>query len=127
MNKKLVKSLVLVTRLCGILALAFGCIYTFGGNLPLACHIAPGALTLLALLALSAIAYRRAPLRSLSGITIALLTAVMGLAQNGASLASSEHPLGFMLGHVLLGISAIALAEMLAKRLRAGVTSEAIG
>lgn len=119
MKLRLRKIAILISRGGGLLAFALGCAYATGAAIPLACHIALGTLAVLALLCLSALAYRSAPFQALIAMTIGISVPILGMMQDGpAILENHARPL-LVVCHMLCAIGAIALSELLNKKLKA--------
>jgi len=113
MNSRLKQPAIFTARFCGLAAFALGCVYASGVHVPLACHILLGALTMLALLCLAALAYKLAPFLALVGVATAILVPLVGLLQDEPTLRSgSARPL-LVVCHMCLGLASIALSEKL--------------
>lgn len=107
------KFLILVARFGGLLALVIGGAYVSGAKVPLGLHICVGCAVVLALLLLAAIGHQVSPRRAILGAIVGLAAPMMGAMQLDPSVAASSARFVLMGIHLLLGVGAIALAEML--------------
>jgi hypothetical protein len=116
MSKKTTTILIMAARLCGIVALALGVIHWAGTYIPLHIHMAFGGLLVLCLWGLAIQGRSRVTVLALVACLWGALVPVVGMMQLHLPLGDEQWLLQAF--HALGGIGAIALAEMLAKRLR---------
>lgn len=113
-----VRLMVTAARLGGVVALLLGIGWWWGLAVPLHAHMAAGGLLVLSLWGLALAARTRIRGLALAGILAGALVPVLGMAQLHLSLGAGLDALH--LAHAASGLAAIALAEMLAARLRRG-------
>lgn len=114
----IVKGLIFGSRLFGTAALLVGAAYWMGMSVPLHAHMGLGGVMAVCLLVLAILGLRRtAGLAVLAGIW-ALAVPVIGMAQLHWPLGDAQWVLRLV--HVLVGLGALVLAEVLARRLRRG-------
>jgi hypothetical protein len=116
MRSSFVLVLIFVVRLAWVLAAIAGAAAYFGSAAPVALHIGLGALVALALLLLALGSHATPRTMSRLAVAVALLLPAAGLLQEGMLATSLPRVLPVI--HLLLALAAIALAEMLAARLR---------
>jgi hypothetical protein len=112
MSISVVKSVRWLARLSGTLALALGSAYWLGIAVPLHAHMVFGGLLVLSLFTLAFGGRTRAVSLSLMALTLGLVIPAAGMLQ--LHLPWVDYQWGARLVHVVLGLSGIAIAEMLA-------------
>lgn len=118
MKQKSALILIMTMRLCGLAALVLGCLYSAAHSIPLPCHLVVGAVAVASLLGLSLLGFRHTPMLATIAATVALGVPVLGLAQQSSGLGDSHLHALFTALHFVCGLAAIALAEIVAKRIR---------
>lgn len=118
MKQRTAAVLIMIMRACWVLALVLGCLYVFAHTLPLVCHLLLGIFAILALLGLAVLGFQRTPLLATIGAAVGLCVPVLGLAQSSSSFSSAQLGIALMVLHSGCALAAIALAEILAKRIR---------
>ncbi len=110
-------TLIFTARLCGIAALALGAAFWQGYAVPLRAHMGVGGLVVLALWGLAVLSRHRAGGIALTASLWGAAVPLLGMMQLYPHLDGLHWLL--QLAHVLAGLGAIVLAEILAKRVRA--------
>jgi len=108
------RTLIMICRACGVLALAAGIAYWMGYGIPLDVHMGLGALLVLALWALAFKSRAVQPGLSLVATMWGALVPILGFAQ--IMLPLGDAPWLLQILHVAAGVGAIGFAEVVAKR-----------
>ena len=111
-----VKTLVMIVRLCWVIALVIGLLLWSGKEISLAVHALPGAIVAFSLLFLGVKGFRVAAAPAAVAVVVALLLPVLGIMQLGSLAATTGALLPAL--HVVLALASIGLAEVLGKKLR---------
>ncbi len=116
LNKSVVTLAVMLARLSGLTALATGALSWLGHSLPLAAHMIPGGLLVvaLAILTLQPRATASGPL--VASVLTLVAIPLLGLMELGQLSEATQWVLRVL--HPAVGIAGIALSEIQAKRLR---------
>jgi len=115
-TNKSVTSLVMLARATGILALVLGFSCYTGARALIPFHIATGCLLVIAVWGLAIQIRGRNAGLALAAATVGAILPALGLTQ--AHMSVGGHHALLRLVHVLAGLGAIGLAEIMAKRLR---------
>jgi hypothetical protein len=108
--------LIMMARLCGVVALALGAARWMGAGIPLDFHMAFGGLTVVALWGLAWQSGQRAPALAVVAGLWGVAVPVLGIMQLHLVLGDNQWiPQAI---HVVAGLGAIGLAESLNKGLR---------
>ncbi len=116
MRESIIKAMVLVARLCGLIALGSGTLSRAGYTVPLYIHIAAGSLLVIAVWSLAFQARSSATSLTLPAGAGGAFIPVVGLMQLRFQLGEFQWVLQGL--HLIAGLGGIGLAEMLAKRVR---------
>ncbi len=116
MKESITATMVLVARLCGLIALGSGALSWTGHTVPLYIHIAFGSLLVIAIWGLAFQARSLASRVALFAGAVAAFIPVAGLLQLRYQLGEFQWVLQWL--HLAVGLGGIALAEILAKRIR---------
>lgn len=112
---------IMTSRACGLIALGTGIAYWMGYDVPLHLHMGIGVLLVLAVWGLAATARRQASGLALIGTICAALVPLLGLMQ--VYMPIGDTPAILQALHVAVAVSAIGLAEALAKQHEAAPVS----
>jgi hypothetical protein len=116
MKESIVKTMVLVARLCGLIALGSGALSWAGYTVPIYIHIVAGGLLVIALWSLALHARLLATGLALFAGAVGAGIPVVGLLQWRFQLGEFQWVLRWF--HLAAGLGGIGLAEILAKRVR---------
>jgi hypothetical protein len=116
MKESITATMVLVARLCGLIALGSGALSWIGYAVPLYLHIAFGSLLVVAVWVLAFQARSSAVSLALFAGAVGAFIPVVGLLQLRSQLGEFQWVVQWL--HLGVGLSGIGLAEILAKRVR---------
>jgi len=121
MNGNTARILLMVARLCWLLALGTGVAFWQGWGVPLHAHMGLGGLMVLSVLGIALLGLSRRTGLALALAVVAVLVPVVGMMQLMAPLFDSRTLT--QLVHVALGFCAIGLGEVLVKRMKQGAAA----
>jgi len=116
MPAKTASILIMSVRTFGMIALFVGLALNVHVSVPLMAHILPATLMILSLLGLALMSLRTQPALAVLALAFGLSTPFIGMGQLQTASISQHILLMFL--HPVIAVSAIAFAELLAKRIR---------
>jgi hypothetical protein len=116
MRESITKAMVLVARLCGLIAVGSGALSWAGYPVPLYIHIGAGGLLVIVVWSLAFQARSLATGLALSAGAVGAFIPLVGLVQLRLQLGEFQLALQWL--HLAAGLGGIAFAEILAKRIR---------